>query len=160
MWSPLFFGLLFVWLSESKVEGKHLCFKDCDHGFSKAHQKLLRSLISPRHPPAQPVHHPAGSCEDFVRTASDDLKHRSLSPWRTRTVENPDMYPSKYEEAQCLCDGCIINGELNRSYNSVPVFKTHVFLKKHPCPSDPDKYSFTFEHVQVPVACTCAVPKQ
>lgn len=142
------------------MEGKHLCFKDCDHGFSKAHQKLLRSLISPRHPPAQPVHHPAGSCEDFVRTASDDLKHRSLSPWRTRTVENPDMYPSKYEEAQCLCDGCIINGELNRSYNSVPVFKTHVFLKKHPCPSDPDKYSFTFEHVQVPVACTCAVPKQ
>lgn len=69
------------------------------------------------------------------------------------------MYPSRYEEAECLCDGCIINGVENNSYNSVPVEQTFLFLKKVKCSSDPSKYSVEYEKVSVRVACTCAVPR-
>ncbi|KAF4101303.1 interleukin-17C [Onychostoma macrolepis] len=160
MWSPLFFGICFFLLSESIVKGKNLgCFSECEHGFSKIHNKLLQSLHHPhRHHPLRRVRHTANSCEDFVRSSSAALNDRSLSPWRIRTVENTDMYPSKYEEAECLCDGCIINGVENRTYNSVPVKQTRLFLKKVPCPSDPKKYSLEYKLVSVTVGCTCAVP--
>uniref|UniRef100_A0A8C1CQC5 Interleukin 17c n=1 Tax=Cyprinus carpio carpio TaxID=630221 RepID=A0A8C1CQC5_CYPCA len=156
--SPLFFGIFFL-LSENIVKGKNLgCFSECEHGFKKLHNKLLHSLHDHKHARLPPVHHKAGSCGDFARLSSA-LNDRSLSPWRIRTVENPDMYPSKYEEAECLCDGCIINGVENRTYNSVPVKQTRLFLKKVPCPSDPKKYSLEYKLVSVTVACTCAVPK-
>ncbi|XP_048023826.1 interleukin-17C isoform X2 [Megalobrama amblycephala] len=81
-------------------------------------------------------------------------------PGGRRTVQKPDMYPSSYEEAECLCDGCIINGVENMTYNSVPVSRSHLFLKKVPCPSDSSKYALEYEFVSVTVACTCAVPDQ
>jgi len=77
-----------------------------------------------------------------------------------RTVHKPDMYPKSYEEAKCLCEGCIINGVENMAYNSVPVQRSMLFLKKVSCPSDPNKYSLEYEHVLVTVACTCVVPRQ
>uniref|UniRef100_A0A8C1MZY0 Uncharacterized protein n=1 Tax=Cyprinus carpio TaxID=7962 RepID=A0A8C1MZY0_CYPCA len=83
------------------------------------------------------------------------MNNVSLSPCIFRTVEDTEMYPSKYEEAECLCDGCIINGVENRTYNSVPVKQTRLFLKKVPCPSDPKKYSLEYKLVSVTVACTC-----
>ncbi|XP_050991850.1 interleukin-17C [Labeo rohita] len=161
MRSPaLFLGIVFFFLSENIVKAKNLgCFSECEHGFSKIHNKLLQAYHAHRHMRLQPVHHTANSCGDYVRSSSD-LKDRSLSPWRKRTVEVQDMFPSKYEEAECLCDGCIINGVENRTYNSVPVYETRLFLKKVPCPSDPKKYSLKYELVSVAVGCTCAVPLQ
>ncbi|XP_048023825.1 interleukin-17C isoform X1 [Megalobrama amblycephala] len=158
---PLFFGIFFFLLSEHIVEGKHVgCFKDSEHAFGKTHKKLLQAFLTPaRHPHPRPARHSADSCDDFVRSSSD-LSKRSLSPWRTRTVQKPDMYPSSYEEAECLCDGCIINGVENMTYNSVPVSRSHLFLKKVPCPSDSSKYALEYEFVSVTVACTCAVPDQ
>ncbi|XP_026086435.1 interleukin-17C [Carassius auratus] len=159
MWSPLFFGIVFFLVSENIVKGTNLgCFSECEHGFKKIH-KLLQSRHHHKHARLPPVHHKADSCGDFVRSSSA-LNDRSLSPWRLRIVENADMYPSKYEEAECLCEGCIINGVENMTYNSVPVNQTHLFLKKVPCPSDPKKYSLEYKLVSVTVACTCAVPKQ
>ncbi|TRZ00825.1 hypothetical protein DNTS_030313 [Danionella cerebrum] len=143
-------------LSGSKVEGKN-CFIEC-----KGQKKVLRTLFQAGLLPTQPVihhHPPADSCQAFART-SKDISHRSLSPWRTRTVVNPDLYPNKYGEAECLCDGCIINGVENHSYNSVPVVRTHLFLKRIPCLRQPGKYSWAFEYVPVKVACTCVVPVQ
>ncbi|XP_073706283.1 interleukin-17C [Garra rufa] len=161
MWSPaLFFGIVFIFLTENIVKAKNLgCFNECEHGFNKIHNKLLQAFNAHGHPRLRAVHHTANSCEDYVRSSSA-LHDRSLSPWRKRTVDVEDMYPSKYEAAECLCDGCIINGVENRTYNSVPVYQTRLFLKKVPCPSDPKKYSLKYELVSVPVACTCAVPLQ
>ncbi|XP_067276499.1 interleukin-17C [Pseudorasbora parva] len=155
LWFPLFFGIFFF-LSENVVEGNMGCF-------SKAHTKLLSALLTrasdDTHPHPKPSSHSADTCVD-ADPSSPHKSERSLSPWRTSTVHVPDMYPKSYEEAKCLCDGCIINGVENMTYNSVPVKKSRLFLKKVPCPLDPTKYSVEFENVLVTVACTCVVPRQ
>ncbi|XP_056622556.1 interleukin-17C [Triplophysa dalaica] len=164
-WTLLFCGLIFSFVLENHGEKRRQpCYNDTDHGFIKVHLKMLRALHWHRHPNLRPVHHAANTCKHFLSElsagrSSQELSHRSLAPWRTRTVENHDMYPSRYEEAECLCDGCIINGVENHSYNSVPVEQTFLFLKKIKCPSDPSKYSIEYEKVNVRVACTCVVPR-
>ncbi|XP_051512183.1 interleukin-17C [Myxocyprinus asiaticus] len=167
MWTPLLFGIIFNFLSETIVEGKHLgCYHECEHGFNKVQQKLLRALrATNKHAPLPPVNHAADSCPAFLseltRHERSSLGHnkRSLAPWRIRTVHKPDMLPPTYEEAECLCEGCIINGTEDRTYNSVPVEENRLFLKKVKCPFDENKYSLEYEYVKVTVACTCVVPK-
>ncbi|XP_077050104.1 interleukin-17C [Siphateles boraxobius] len=150
---PLFFGIFFL-LSENIVEGKRI---GC---FIKAHNKQLDAFLSHAgHPHTKATRHSADSCEKAAQSLSH-ISERSLSPWRTSTVHKPDMYPRSYEEAKCLCEGCIINGVENMAYNSVPVQRSLLFLKRVPCPSDPNKYSLEYEHVLVTVACTCVVPRQ
>ncbi|XP_052007986.1 interleukin-17C-like [Xyrauchen texanus] len=167
MWTPLLFGIIVSFLSEIVVEGKHLgCYHECEHGFNKVQQKLLRALHVSQHAPLPPVNHAAVSCPAFLSELSGHERSslgrnkRSLAPWRIRTVHKPDMLPQTYEEAECLCDGCIINGIENMSYNSVPVEENRLFLKKVKCPFDENKYSLEYEYVKVTVACTCVVPKQ
>ncbi|XP_066540558.1 interleukin-17C [Hoplias malabaricus] len=101
------------------------------------------------------------SCSEFSRTDfSSELRNRSLSPWRIVTHTDTSMIPQTYDVAECLCSGCIINGEENTDYNSVPVTRSVLFLKKVPCTTDPQKYSLDYEYKTLPVACTCVVPKQ
>ncbi|KAI5623942.1 interleukin-17C precursor, partial [Silurus asotus] len=101
----------------------------------------------------------AASCQDFTHMVfSSELKNRSLSPWRSKFVKDQHLIPSVYEEAECLCSGCIINGFENTDYNSVPVMRETMFLKKVPCPADPQKYSINIVYKTLPVACTCVVP--
>ncbi|XP_076853501.1 interleukin-17C [Brachyhypopomus gauderio] len=100
------------------------------------------------------------SCADFQRQVfSSELMHRSLSPWRLREHSDSNLIPSSYNVAECLCEGCIINGTENYDYNSAPVVQNMMFLKKVTCPSDPKKYSLQIEYKEIPFACTCVVPK-
>ncbi|XP_007249276.2 interleukin-17C [Astyanax mexicanus] len=103
------------------------------------------------------------SCLEFTRRHhSTEIRERSLSPWSVS--EKPsglDMFPETYTEAKCLCTGCIINGTQSNDYNSVPVMRSMMFLKKVLCEIQSDskpKYSLQIEYKTVQVGCTCVVP--
>ncbi|XP_017551627.1 interleukin-17C [Pygocentrus nattereri] len=159
---PLLAGLLFVLVTDVVAEHKHrLSFCLPEGALFKRVEKLLhrsawRTERMRGHPAAAEL-----SCSEFSRTQfSSEPRNRSLSPWRLITHPNPNMYPETYEEAKCLCSGCIINGKENTDYNSVPVERSMMFLKKVACKADPQKYSLIIEHRKIPVACTCVVPRQ
>ncbi|XP_027017664.1 interleukin-17C [Tachysurus fulvidraco] len=159
MWSCLRVGILLLFLVDAATGEKH---KGClpQNQLLIQAKKLLRRTGRPtEHRARRAVSHT--SCADFTQLAfSSDLKNRSLSPWQSILETDPDMIPSVYEVAKCLCYGCLIDGSENTDYNSVPVMQSVMFLKKVSCPSDPDKYSLNVVYKNVPVACTCAVPKQ
>lgn len=67
-------------------------------------------------------------------------------------------YPEEIAVAECLCAGCIIDGVEDRDYNSYPVMQTMMVVRKKEC-AEKGKYSFKTEMIQVPVACTCLVPR-
>ncbi|XP_065138779.1 interleukin-17C [Paramisgurnus dabryanus] len=161
-WTLLFCGVIVYCLN--LVEGNRVGCFDNSEGFGKIQQKMLRAMLVSRHAPVGSANHKERTCKHFLSELSSvhlssEIKHRSLAPWRTRIVEDPEMIPSRYEEAECLCDGCIINGAHNHSYNSVPVLQKMLFLKKVKCLSDPSKYSFKIEYKEVAVGCTCVAPR-
>lgn len=81
----------------------------------------------------------------------------SLSPSRVDQDEN--RLPRDIIVAKCLCQGCILNQKENNIYNSVEVTKQIKVLYTSRCTDDPSKYVLKTEFINVPVACTCAVPK-
>ncbi|XP_074864944.1 interleukin-17C [Carettochelys insculpta] len=88
---------------------------------------------------------------------------RSLSPWRYRIDEDENRYPPKLAFAECLCKGCIDvkTGRETTSLNSVLLSQTMMVLRRTPCPTSARPGSFTFEvdYIEVPVGCTCVLPK-
>ncbi|KAF7699021.1 interleukin-17C isoform X2 [Silurus meridionalis] len=159
MWSYLIAGVFMLFLKDALTEQK---LRGCLTNDELMHQekKLLRRAgrhIDLRAAPSVS----AASCQDFTHLVfSSELKNRSLSPWRLKFETNNHLIPSVYEVAECLCSGCIINGSENTDYNSVPVMREMMFLKKVSCPADPDKYSINIVYKTLPVACTCVVPRQ
>ncbi|XP_071397762.1 interleukin-17D-like isoform X2 [Centroberyx affinis] len=98
------------------------------------------------------------SCSSFtLQTASQQLGSRSLSPWR---IDDEDgRIPRHIAMAECLCEGCIVNQREDLGYNSVPVRAQLTVLRKTTCPGDAQRFLITAQVVEIPVACTCVVPK-
>ncbi|XP_038126157.1 interleukin-17C [Cyprinodon tularosa] len=107
----------------------------------------------------------SSSCpvELYQKLPSVEVKDRSLSPWKWRTVTRPDYFPHTYTEAVCLCNGCILmeNGTVQHSYNynSIPLLHTFMFLKRDRHNCEEGKYRLVEEMVQVSVGCTCVRAK-
>ncbi|XP_056268991.1 interleukin-17C-like [Pseudoliparis swirei] len=101
----------------------------------------------------------ARTCAQTAADMRGDLSNRSLSPWRYRLNVDEDRIPHRIPFAECVCGGCIINRREDLSYNSVPVFASLAVLRKSPCPQNPKKFVLNRGVVDVPVGCTCAVPK-
>ncbi|KAJ8281216.1 hypothetical protein GJAV_G00064920 [Gymnothorax javanicus] len=102
------------------------CFSN-DTSWKQRAKRLLKRIPRSRCP--------SSGAEPRVLTPTDKLQNiqcsidyssgqqssRSVSPWRLRNNHDEDRYPSEIPVAECLCEGCIINGKENRSYNSVLV---------------------------------------
>ncbi|XP_074514587.1 interleukin-17C-like [Sebastes fasciatus] len=88
-----------------------------------------------------------------------ELNNRSLSPWNYTFDREVDRSPYEIPFAKCLHLGCIINQREVMDYNSVPVFASLMVMRKTPCKRDPNKYKAKKDVINVPVACTCVVPK-
>ncbi|XP_028814596.1 interleukin-17C [Denticeps clupeoides] len=121
-------------------------------------RRLHRHL---REPPPQLVREieasPARSCGDFAPSpAGQHRNNRALSPWRYRVDYNSARRPERIVVAECLCDGCIIHGEHDTGYNSVPVRRTMLVLWAEPCGGG--GLTYAAREIEVAVACTCVVP--
>uniref|UniRef100_A0A8C9SM46 Interleukin-17C-like n=2 Tax=Scleropages formosus TaxID=113540 RepID=A0A8C9SM46_SCLFO len=100
-------------------------------------------------------------CSSFqLQASSPHHSNRSISPWRYRIDYDEDRYPKSVAVAVCLCEGCIINGTEDTSYNSVPVRQVRRVLRRVRCPLNSTRYSLKTSLMEVPVACTCVIPKQ
>ncbi|KAL7406179.1 hypothetical protein ABVT39_014616 [Epinephelus coioides] len=99
------------------------------------------------------------TCAQVAKDMRGELSNRSLSPWKYRLDREENRHPHEILLAECLCEGCIINQREDMSYNSVPVFAPLMVLRRTLCPSDPNKYEVKKDFIEIPVACTCAVPK-
>ncbi|TKS70437.1 Interleukin-17C [Collichthys lucidus] len=98
------------------------------------------------------------TCEQAAKDTSGGLNTRSSSPWRLNRED--DRFPRDIFFAECLCEGCIIDGhEIHLDYNSVRVNASLMVLRKISCPGYHDKYKVRKEIISVPVACTCVTPK-
>ncbi|XP_070687628.1 interleukin-17C-like [Pempheris klunzingeri] len=100
------------------------------------------------------------TCAQAAGEMRGEAQHRSLAPWTYRIDVDDDRLPSKIAFAECLCSGCIINRHESMSYNSVLVFGPLLVRRKTECLDEPGKYAAKKELIQVPVGCTCVVPKQ
>ncbi|KAI1904562.1 hypothetical protein AGOR_G00006910 [Albula goreensis] len=156
----LFFALWCTCSSEAKKPvgcfSKKELVDHAEHFMAKylhwSHNHMIQSLEDPNSR-TEP------SCSNFkLQTSSADYNNRSVSPWRYRIDHDEERFPSRIAVAECLCEGCVINGEENRSYNSVLVKRSQLVLKRIKCPLNPDMYSFKVTMVKVPVACTCLRP--
>ncbi|XP_017296797.1 interleukin-17C [Kryptolebias marmoratus] len=123
-------------------------------------QKKPWSRIQPPQDLPVALHGPPESCPlDLYQRLREDIKDRSLSPWRYVRVTNQDYFPSTYVEAQCLCQGCIMmkKGSLmeNHDYNSKPVLQSRAFLKREQSSCQGGQYRLKVEFRKVAVGCTC-----
>ncbi|XP_051234429.1 interleukin-17C [Dicentrarchus labrax] len=99
------------------------------------------------------------TCEQTVEELQGDLNKRSLSPWRYSLNRSDDRVPHEIAFAECVCQGCIIDQREDLTYNSVPMLAPLMVLKRSPCPTDRDKYLLKREVIDIPVGCTCALPR-
>ncbi|XP_039983927.1 interleukin-17C-like isoform X2 [Xiphias gladius] len=120
--------------------------------------RFRRSYLEkmPLPPPPPP---PPGVMDTCVQAAGGDISARALAPWKYSLNRDVSRTPTEISFAECLCQGCIINGRENLSYNSVPVFAHVKVLKKSFCPDDRSKYVIKNDFIKVPVACTCIMPR-
>ncbi|KAJ8335529.1 hypothetical protein SKAU_G00388710 [Synaphobranchus kaupii] len=124
---------------------EHL-LKKSRHRYSNETPVVLR--------PTKPL--PKPDCSKLNLDYSSRLyNNRSVSPWRVSNNHDEERYPVDISVAECLCDGCIINGIQNRSYNSVLVMYSKEVLKRSVCPRNQAKYRFEVLYVSQPIACTC-----
>ncbi|KAI5276889.1 Interleukin-17C [Manis pentadactyla] len=94
------------------------------------------------------------------------VHQRSLSPWRYRVDTDENRYPQKLAFVQCLCMGCIDanTGHETIWLNSVPVTQNLLVLRRKPCTDAPgtpapEAFSYRSEFIDVPVGCTCVMPR-
>ncbi|XP_055992128.1 interleukin-17C [Sorex fumeus] len=110
--------------------------------------------------PQCPVLHTEGGLGDGVH-------QRSISPWRYRVDSDESRHPRKLAWAECLCRGCLStrSGRETPALNSVPLLQTLPVLRRRPCAPHaaaaplPGAVAFHTEFIQVPVGCTCVVPR-
>ncbi|KAI4901670.1 hypothetical protein NFI96_012848 [Prochilodus magdalenae] len=166
MWCPLLFGALLVLLTDLTAAHEKYRLTSClpeDVLLKRVDKLLRRSVWKLERMPGEPAAASDDlSCSHFSRTQfTADIWNRSISPWRLITQDSdPDLYPQTYEEAKCLCSGCIIKGQESSDYNSKAVKRSVMFLRKVPCMAEPHKYSLVTEHKTISVACTCVMPRQ
>lgn len=72
---------------------------------------------------------------------------------------NDSRFPHEITFAKCLCGGCIIRQLEDYTYNSVLLYSKLMVLKKTRCQHDPNKYVVIKQFIDIPVACTCVLPK-
>ncbi|XP_031179370.1 interleukin-17C-like [Sander lucioperca] len=101
----------------------------------------------------------AQTCVEAAAEMRGAMNRRSLSPWKYNISRNDSRFPHEIAFAKCLCNGCIINGREDTSYNSVPVVVKLVVLRKTPCPWDKTKFVVKNDSEAIAVGCTCVVPK-
>uniref|UniRef100_F6UBT5 Interleukin 17C n=1 Tax=Monodelphis domestica TaxID=13616 RepID=F6UBT5_MONDO len=97
----------------------------------------------------------------------EEVQQRSLSPWRYRIDMDENRYPQKLAFAECLCKGCIHmkSGQETSSFNSVLLHQKLMVLHRKPCSLNgdaqvtPGAFTFQKEYIDVPVGCTCALPR-
>uniref|UniRef100_A0A8C9RLF1 Interleukin-17C-like n=1 Tax=Scleropages formosus TaxID=113540 RepID=A0A8C9RLF1_SCLFO len=100
------------------------------------------------------------TCAGFTpQSASPEHRNRALSPWKYRIDVDENRYPQEIAVAECLCEGCIINGQENLTFNSEPVKQTIMVSRYEKCPEDPQKFSLVMEPMEIEVACTCVIPR-
>ncbi|XP_016156544.1 PREDICTED: interleukin-17C, partial [Ficedula albicollis] len=91
------------------------------------------------------------------------IHERSLSPWRYRIDVDENRYPRKLAFAECLCGGCVDakSGRETTSLNSVAIHQTMLVLRRKPCPLPalPGRFELEVAYIQVPVGCTCVLPR-
>ncbi|XP_073460014.1 interleukin-17C [Aquarana catesbeiana] len=107
---------------------------------------------------------PQVSCPNFEVIANSnitDISKRSISPWTYRIDVDENRFPQKLAFAKCLCNHCIstYTGKETSALNSVLITQSMLVLRKQTCPEDKSKYTFRIEYLNVPVACTCVVPR-
>ncbi|XP_062403454.1 interleukin-17C [Sardina pilchardus] len=151
---------MMVFLLVTLAMGLLCAASDTGGCFPKEHacKVLRRHWRHPQQLPNKPPRMPVSSCPEFKLQSSSDISNRSLSPWRYRTDVDETRYPEHISVAECLCAGCIIDGKENRDYISHPVFQTMMVVRKKEC-AVKGQYSFKTEMIQVPVACTCLIPR-
>ncbi|XP_027701725.1 interleukin-17C [Vombatus ursinus] len=96
-----------------------------------------------------------------------EVHQRSLSPWKYRIDTDENRYPQKLAFAECLCKGCIDmkSGRETSSFNSILLYQRVLVLRRKPCALKgdaevtPGAFTFNSEYINVPVGCTCALPR-
>ncbi|XP_036604206.1 interleukin-17C [Trichosurus vulpecula] len=96
-----------------------------------------------------------------------EVHQRSLSPWKYRINSDENRYPQKLAFAECLCKGCIDmkSGRETSSLNSVELYQRVLVLHRKPCALKgdtqvtPGAFTFEIEYINVPVGCTCVLPR-
>uniref|UniRef100_A0A8C5RZA7 Interleukin 17C n=1 Tax=Laticauda laticaudata TaxID=8630 RepID=A0A8C5RZA7_LATLA len=93
---------------------------------------------------------------------SPDLPTSGPSPFLIDEDEN--RFPRQLAFARCSCKGCIDtkNGRETTNLNSVEVKQRTMVFRRKACPpngSSVERFFFEKDYVEVPVACTCAVPR-
>uniref|UniRef100_G3VTK4 Interleukin 17C n=1 Tax=Sarcophilus harrisii TaxID=9305 RepID=G3VTK4_SARHA len=96
-----------------------------------------------------------------------EFHQRSLSPWRYRIDMDENRYPPKLAFAECLCKGCIDmkSGRETSSLNSILLEQRVMVLRRKPCALKgdaqvtPGAFTFQIEYINVPVGCTCVLPR-
>lgn len=92
----------------------------------------------------------------------------SASPLFSCSVDTDEnRYPQKLAVAECLCRGCISTrtGRETAALNSVPLHQSLLVLRRRPCSRDttgvptPGAFEFHVESIQVPIGCTCVLPR-
>ncbi|XP_042293723.1 interleukin-17C [Sceloporus undulatus] len=176
--------LLLAWTEARKAGGQHRhhhCFRaedlqdgDVPRVFRSRTARwdrhlslqLVPYLESEQASPRRHRRHHKPSCADLKLEdmLNGDLSKRSLSPWKYNIDEDTNRFPSRLAFAECLCNGCIDGktGQETIALNSVPVVRNMMVLHRKPCRhADTDAEGFTFEtkYIDVPVACTCVVPR-
>ncbi|XP_059848406.1 interleukin-17C-like isoform X1 [Hypanus sabinus] len=175
MWAVQLLMIVSMWVSLGQTgrprrEGRNQCFaaEELDVP-GKVLQKLLRranaghllSVNLVEQLERQQVRQ--GHCPKMGHQSihNPKIRHRSISPWEYRIDYDENRYPSKLAFARCLCDGCIDaeSGEETLALNSVPLKQSMLVLQRQACAGRDDRYSLELKYIQVPVGCTCVLPR-
>ncbi|XP_043837133.1 interleukin-17C [Dromiciops gliroides] len=114
-------------------------------------------------------HHQGSRCPTLQLESLYEAEHqqRSLSPWSYRIDTDENRYPQKLAFAECLCKGCINmkSGRETSSFNSILLHQRVMVLRRRPCALKgdaqvtPGAFTFHIEYINVPVGCTCVLPR-
>ncbi|KAM6430057.1 interleukin-17C isoform 1-T1 [Liasis olivaceus] len=127
--------------------------------------QLVPFLENEQNSQSHPRRHHSHGCPNLKLqdVQNGEVHERSISPWEYHIDKDEDRYPSKLAFAKCLCKGCIDakTGRETTSLNSVEVLQSMMVLRRKACPHSGNGARFFFEeeHINVPVACTCVVPR-
>ncbi|KAM4040943.1 interleukin-17A-like [Anomaloglossus baeobatrachus] len=92
----------------------------------------------------------------FLNGAPDDIRQRSLSPWRYRQDKDENRHPTIINEAVCDHDWCLdSDGNKDLSKNSVPITYNMLVLRREVANC---QKNFRLELQLVTVGCTCSKP--
>ncbi|XP_074867902.1 interleukin-17C-like [Carettochelys insculpta] len=96
-------------------------------------------------------------CPVNVSQTSPHLRDMSTSPWSYRVNEDPQRYPRQLLEAYCLCEGCLVDRQEDRSGLSKPFLQEVLVLQKSGlCKGG--RYVYQPHRLQVAQFCICIFP--